>query len=70
LTTLPVAALVGAAAYGVEALLGATAGTVVLSVVVAIYAGGLFAMAKRNPVTSTNVNEPWSSELETAEVNS
>ncbi|MEI6701670.1 MAG: inorganic phosphate transporter, partial [Actinomycetota bacterium] len=63
LITLPVAGLVGAIAYGVEAVLGATFGAVVLGGVVAMYSGTLFLLAGRNPVTSSNVNEPWSSEL-------
>ncbi|MEO7058999.1 MAG: inorganic phosphate transporter [Lapillicoccus sp.] len=59
LLTLPAAGVVGAAAYAVTAALGETLGVVVLFV--GLLAGGaaVFAAARRDAVTASNVNTDW-----------
>jgi PiT family inorganic phosphate transporter len=61
LFTLPVAALVGAGAYGVDHGIGGTAGDlVVLAVLLAIVAA-IFIRSRRTPVSHDNVNSEWDS---------
>jgi inorganic phosphate transporter, PiT family len=57
--TLPCAAVVGAAGYGIADGIGGTAGAIVLFVLVAVMGGGIFHASRKTKVTSANVNEEW-----------
>jgi inorganic phosphate transporter, PiT family len=59
LLTLPAAALVGGAMWGLGNLFGLTAGAVVEFVVLVALAGYLFARSRREPVGVHNVNDEW-----------
>jgi PiT family inorganic phosphate transporter len=62
LLTLPSAAVVGAAMWGIGNLFGFTAGAIVEFVIVAILAGYLFQRSQREPVGADNVNDDWHGE--------
>ena len=59
LITLPSAGLVGAAGFEVADRVGDAAGFAVVSALAAAAVGGLYALSRRSPVDSTNVNEAW-----------
>jgi PiT family inorganic phosphate transporter len=59
LLTLPAAAVVGAAMWGVGNLFGLTGGSVIEFVVLVALAGYLFARSRRRPVGAHNVNDAW-----------
>ncbi len=61
--TLPVASLVGAAAYGVAAGIGGDAGSVVVFAALLAVAVSFYAAARRSPVSPDNVNAEWTGDL-------
>ena len=58
--TLPLAAVVGAAMWGIGNLLGNTGGAVVEFVILLALGGAMFVRAQRRPVGAHNVNDEWS----------
>lgn len=59
LTTLPAAALVGAACFGIADLLGDLAGALVIFAILLAVAGYIYLRAQRQKVDSSNVNHDW-----------
>jgi inorganic phosphate transporter, PiT family len=59
LFTLPLAGLVGAGCYGIAAGIGGTAGVIVVFVLMVIGATFVFLRARKNNVSSHNVNAEW-----------
>ncbi|MCW2494892.1 inorganic phosphate transporter [Jatrophihabitans sp.] len=59
LVTLPVAALVGGLAFRLADLIGGGTGVVVVFVLGAAFAGGIFAASRKIPVHADNVNQEW-----------
>lgn len=66
LITLPAAAAVGAACWGVGHLIGGLAGALVLVAILAVTALWIVWQSRKTRVTSQNVNEAWNSEQSTA----
>ncbi|WP_017934144.1 inorganic phosphate transporter [Nocardioides sp. Iso805N] len=61
LLTLPAAAIVGAAMWGLGNLFGLAVGSIVEFAVLAVVAGYLFTRSRRTPVGAHNVNDEWES---------
>jgi PiT family inorganic phosphate transporter len=59
LITVPSAALVGALAYGLDRLVGGTAGSYVVFGVLVLAAGVIYGLSRRRPVNHRNVNDEW-----------
>ncbi|GAA4849997.1 hypothetical protein GCM10023403_11050 [Pseudonocardia benzenivorans] len=59
LVTLPAAGVVGAVSYLVADGIGGTAGVVVVFLVLAAVALGIYLRSRRTAVTPSNVNEEW-----------
>jgi inorganic phosphate transporter, PiT family len=57
LVTLPAAGLVGAVAWKATDLIGGQAGVIVISLVAAAGAGGIYLASRRSPVNPSNVND-------------
>jgi PiT family inorganic phosphate transporter len=57
--TLPMAGLVGAAAFFVANRLGGTVGAVVVFVLAVVMAGSFWLASRRAPVDARNVNDEW-----------
>jgi PiT family inorganic phosphate transporter len=57
--TLPIAAVVGAAAYGLASAIGDTAGVVVVFVILVAFCAALFLLSRKAPVHPGNVNDDW-----------
>ncbi len=60
--TMPAAALVGAGAFSLESAIGGNAGVIVLGVLLAAAAAGIYARSRQAPVNPENVNDPWDPE--------
>jgi PiT family inorganic phosphate transporter len=61
--TMPAAALVGAGAFSLESAIGGNAGVIVLGVLLAAAAAGIYARSRQAPVNPENVNDPWDPEV-------
>ena len=61
--TLPLAAVVGAAMWGIGNLLGNTGGAIVEFILLLALGGVMFVRAQRRPVGAHNVNDEWSAGL-------
>lgn len=59
LITVPAAAVVGAAAYGLDVLVGGTAGSYVVFAALVVIAWVIWAWSRRHPVGHHNVNDDW-----------
>jgi len=62
LITLPAAGLVGAVAFEAADLIGGATGFAVVSVAAVAAVSVLYALSRRSPVNSSNVNEAWTQE--------
>ncbi|HEX3647124.1 MAG TPA: anion permease [Pseudonocardiaceae bacterium] len=67
LFTLPAAAVVGAAAYGLAHVIGGTIGGVVVFVILAGIALFIWLRSRRTPVDHNNVNAEWTGTVEPAQ---
>jgi len=59
LFTLPVAALVGAGAYGIDHGIGGTGGDIVVLVLLLAVIGAIVVRSRRTPISHDNVNAEW-----------
>ncbi|WP_082099770.1 inorganic phosphate transporter [Demequina maris] len=64
LITVPAAGLVGAAAYGLDVLVGGTAGSYVVFAVLVAVSLGIWLYSRREPVGHHNVNDEWEPEAD------
>ena len=62
LVTLPTAGLFGALTLWGESLFGLVAGVIVIGAAAAAYCVFMFIRSRRDPVSATNVNDPWSAD--------
>jgi inorganic phosphate transporter, PiT family len=67
LFTLPVAALVGAGAYGLDHGIGGDAGDIVVLLLLLAVVGAIFVRSRKQPVSHDNVNSEWEGGVEPAE---
>jgi inorganic phosphate transporter, PiT family len=68
LLTLPAAALVGAAAYGLAAVIGGTGGVLVDLALLVVMAGAIYHKSRATKVSHDNVNAEWEGSLRTADL--
>jgi PiT family inorganic phosphate transporter len=61
LVTLPIAAVVGAVAYGLANWIGGTAGAVLVFVVLLVASGAMYLASRKSRVHPGNVNDDWDS---------
>ena len=57
--TVPSAAAVGAAFYGIDVLIGGTAGSFVVFGLLILVSAVIYVWSRRKPVSSSNVNDDW-----------
>ncbi|MFV0428514.1 MAG: anion permease [Arachnia sp.] len=63
-TTVPAAALAGAAAYGLDVWVGGTAGSYAVFAALIAVSAAIFLWSRRNPVGHHNVNDDWKPETD------